>query len=128
MTQEQREKAKDFVWLIPDITEEEKEAFLQEYWAMKSTQDEAQIKRDGESFDRSTMWANDNWKQLLAKYPDRWIAVHECEVVADAETLDEVLQTADELGISRSRIAVELLETEPAIVIPTIFAADEAYD
>ena len=127
MTQEQRDKAKDFVWLIPNITEEEKEAFLQEYWAMKSTQDEAQVKRDSESFDRSTMWANANWKQLLAKYPDRWIAVHECEVVADAETLDEVLQTVDELGISRSRVFTDLLRTTPLIEIPTIFLG-EPYD
>ena len=128
MTQEQREKAKDFVWLIPGITEEEKEAFLQEYWAMKSTQDEAQIKRDIAARSMSTTWAKANWQQLLAKYPDRWIAVHECEVVADAETLDEIYQAIDELDISRSRIAVECLETEPAIVNPSIFPVDEAYD
>ena len=127
MTQEQQTKREDIVWLIPNITEEEKKEFLQEYYAMKRTEDEARMKRDSASHSKSTQWAITNWQQLLEKYPDRWVAVHECEVIADTDTLDEILQAVDELGIPRARVFTDLLETTPVIEIPTIFSG-ESYD
>lgn len=56
-------------------------------------------------------------EQILAQYPDRWVAVHGGEVVADSETIDGLLEAVRKLGLRWDVTARQLMETAPKTLI-----------
>ncbi|MFQ5632520.1 MAG: DUF5678 domain-containing protein, partial [bacterium] len=49
-------------------------------------------------FLRDQQWISDNIRELMEKYPNRWIMVHEGKVIASGEEVGRFWQKADELG------------------------------
>lgn len=47
---------------------------------------------------------------LVKKYPRRWIAVHDGEVIADGATLDKLLLEIKRLGISPEEVVTRLID------------------
>ena len=56
-------------------------------------------------------------EQILAQYPDRWVAFHDGEVVADSESIDGLLETVSKLGLRWDLTARRLMETAPKTLI-----------
>ena len=56
-------------------------------------------------------------ERILAQYPDRWVAFHDGEVVADSETIDGLLEAVSKLGLRWDLTARQLMETEPKTLI-----------
>lgn len=61
------------------------------------------------------MW-NDR-VSLLEEYPDKWVAVSKDGVVSVGDSIEEVLLTVEAIGIGKSEIVVEFLDTNPATLI-----------
>ena len=55
--------------------------------------------------------------ELLAQYPDKWVAIAEGEVVAVDDSLEAVLSTIEGKGIARTGAVVEFLDTDPLNMI-----------
>ena len=55
--------------------------------------------------------------QLTEQYPDKWVAMADGEVVAVADSLEDVLTELDECGLRRSDAVVEFLDTHPRNMI-----------
>ena len=43
------------------------------------------IAQELERFRKDALYVNEHWEELTARYPDRWIAVYEERLVADAK-------------------------------------------
>ena len=63
----------------------------------------------------------DNHKELLAKYPDQWIAFSDNWKIVAAKTHEEVLQKLKEAGGYSPHSVVRRLETNPPRRIPTVW-------
>ena len=50
--------------------------------------------------------------ELIKLHPDKWVAMHDVDLVAVADTLDEVLLLLDQQGIPRRETIVEYMDTE----------------
>lgn len=71
-------------------------------------------------------WTFSNQRALVKKYPNKSIAVYNCEVIADADTVGELLQAVDLLSIPRSKTFIKFMDADPAPIIPcTLY---ESYD
>lgn len=53
------------------------------------------------------------WKNLIKKYPDKWVAMADSEIIAIADTLEDVLREIDKRGVQRAEVVVEFLDTDP---------------
>ena len=54
---------------------------------------------------------------LIEKYPDRWVAMGRGGVLAVGDSMNEVLEEVERLGIDSGEIAVEFLDTTPPLLI-----------
>lgn len=50
--------------------------------------------------------------ELVAAYPNKWIAMHNGDVKVVADSLDDVLREMDAQGIPRKGAVVEFMDTE----------------
>ncbi|MDA1062629.1 MAG: DUF5678 domain-containing protein [Chloroflexi bacterium] len=55
--------------------------------------------------------------RLIEMYPERWVAVRDGAVVADAVTLPELLESVDKLGLPRNEILVRFIEENQRALI-----------
>ena len=60
---------------------------------------------------------DDEYEKLLAKYPDRWVAVGKHGLVAHHQELSGVIAAFREAGYTGSQVAVEFLDTQPRTLI-----------
>ena len=56
-------------------------------------------------------------KELTDRYPNKWVAMSDDDVVCVGDTLKDVLAELDRKGISRGDAVVEYLDTEPRSMI-----------
>lgn len=60
--------------------------------------------------------------ELLERYPDRWVAVYDGQVVADDPELDLLLQTVRDRGLPPSHVYRTHLSTREELLILAAFA------
>ena len=60
----------------------------------------------------------DQWAELMEKYPDRWVVMGDDGLVCVADSLDEALAEVDRRGISRRHTEIEFMDTNPPILMP----------
>ena len=77
---------------------------------------------------RDMEWTLSNHRVLVEKYPDKSIAVHKCEVVARADTIEKLLRAVDLLSIPRSNTFMKFMNTDPMPIIPSASASDNPDD
>lgn len=63
------------------------------------------------AFEANHGYLRENYDDLLKQYPDQFIAVHERQVVASAPSMQEILNTVDQLGIDRHCAVFEFMNT-----------------
>ena len=68
-------------------------------------------------FEKSAMYVESNYKRLLRRYPDTWIAVLDGKVRATAESAPALLRKIDELGMPRAETHRRFLDTNPPIFV-----------
>ena len=56
-------------------------------------------------------------EQVLAQYPDKWVAFHDGAVVADSDTMEGLLEAVKERGLRWDLTARQLMETAPKTLI-----------
>ena len=69
-----------------------------------------EMARSLRAFQRSEHVLSDDHPNLIAAYPDQWVAVSESAVLAHSETLQDLLGQIDAQGISRSDVIVRFIE------------------
>ena len=70
------------------------------------------------AFQRSARVFSDNQPRLINEYPNQWVAVADCTVVAHGDTLEQVLTQIDADGISRADVIVRFIErTQHTLVL-----------
>lgn len=72
--------------------------------------DPSAVARDLKRYSKSAKLLSSARHDLVKKYPRRWIAVHDGEVIADAATLDGLLQEIKRLGISPEAVVTRLID------------------
>ncbi len=55
--------------------------------------------------------------KLTEQYPDKWVAMSDGTIVATGDSLEVLLGTVDNLGISRVGLVIEYLSTKPRSMI-----------
>ncbi len=75
--------------------------------------DPVEFLKEMRSFDRSCDFYNAHYNDLLAAYPDEWVAIHEGEVRAHSTDIHELLAQIDALGVPRGSTLFERLESNP---------------
>jgi len=56
-------------------------------------------------------------RELTKKYPNKWIAFHDREVVFVADTLNGLLHAVDEGGLPRDKIVTQFLGTQKITMV-----------
>ena len=57
------------------------------------------------------------WRTLLARYPDQWVAIDENGLAAAADTHDALLALLKDRGIPAGDVATKFLNTKPGTLI-----------
>ncbi len=60
---------------------------------------------------------NEIYADILAQYPDKWVALGGADVLAVGDSMDEALSAMENLGIDRSAAVVRFMDTNPPILI-----------
>lgn len=55
--------------------------------------------------------------RLISRYPQRWVAVYEGDVAADAPTLADLIRQIDERGLPRGHVIVRYIDKHPRTLI-----------
>ena len=55
--------------------------------------------------------------ELTEKYPNKWIAMHNADIVSFADTLEDVLKELDARGVPRKGAVIEFMDTERRTMI-----------
>ena len=92
----------------PKITEAE---FL------KLIGDPAELVRNMETFNRSCDAFDAQYKDLHAKYPDRWVAFYNGVLIATTESLDSVIERLKGAGIPTGHSYVRFIARHPKTII-----------
>ena len=79
--------------------------------------DPAEVVRELQEFDRDTRSFSDQRPQLLARYPDQWVAFLGGAVRAHGPTFQDVLEKVDRAGLPRERIVVAYLDKDDRTLI-----------
>ena len=81
---------------------------------------EAEILAMLEEADRNGRFLSKHYRDLLAKYPNRWVAVYGEEVVAVSRSHKALLKQLDKLGCRRNGSVTQFLDTDPPLwILPT---------
>jgi hypothetical protein len=76
-----------------------------------------QVLEDLCSFERSALAFSANFHDLLKKFPDKWVVLHDGVVVVSGDSRRYVLEEADKQQLRRSRINVRYVNTKPLMMI-----------
>ena len=69
------------------------------------------------AFGRTMDWFDAHYDELMARYPDRWIAFSAEGVLATGDTQDEVLARVDRAQIERGEASTEFVPAKPLNLI-----------
>ena len=69
--------------------------------------------RRHDSFKKSCDFSNAHYAELLERFPDEWIGIHDGVVRAHSADLHDLLAQLDALQVPRDCSLIECLETNP---------------
>lgn len=69
------------------------------------------------SFEASALAYSEKFDDLIASYEGKWLALHDREVQAVADTLDALLSMLDERGIPREHCYIRRVERDQQAII-----------
>jgi len=75
--------------------------------------DPVEFLRGHDSFKRSCDFSNAHHAELLERFPNEWVGIHDGEVRAHSTDLHDLLAQLDALQVPRDCSLVEFLETNP---------------
>lgn len=76
------------------------------------------IARSLRKFQDSARALSSDQPRLIDEYPDQWVAVADCAVIAHGADLNDVLQQVDSKGFRRSDVLVRFIErTQRALIL-----------
>jgi hypothetical protein len=75
------------------------------------------LKRPLADIDRDFRYLSKHYEELLAEFPDEWVALFECKVVAHCAERSELWGQLERLGLRKKSPIVELMETDPPTLI-----------
>ena len=61
-------------------------------------------------FSRNAKVLSSRKTHLIGKYAKRWIAIYDCQVKADASSLNQLLAKVDELQVPRDRVVIRYVD------------------
>lgn len=73
-----------------------------------------QLRKDFEQSEADTKLLQTKYKELLAQFPDMWVAVYKGQIVADKD-LKQLIAKLEGGEIPRGRAAIEFLATKPEV-------------
>ena len=76
-----------------------------------------QVLEDLGSIRRSQKAFSGQHRQLSREHPNRWVAFHNGKMAALADSLDGVLEAADEKKIPRGKMVIRYLDPDPKLMI-----------
>jgi len=68
---------------------------------VKTKHDKTRPPRLSRQYLRDRQWVSEHMHELIGKYPNEWIAVHNGEVIAQGKKAFDVWHRADELGLGQ---------------------------
>jgi hypothetical protein len=101
------EHAPPFESRIEHLSEAEAEEFLKPYLKRPKLGD----------YERDFRYFCKHAEELTAQYPDEWIAIYNCKVVAHSPQHDNIWSKLEQLGLRDKSPLIELLETNPPTLI-----------
>ena len=75
---------------------------------------EEQVFANGE---KNLKYLNEHFHQLETKYPNRFVAISNGEIVAVGDTPDAIFEIMDEKGIDRANVLIEFIPMAGSILI-----------
>lgn len=75
--------------------------------------DEEILNRRMDEFARDTEFLQSLIPELRKQCPDRWVAVYQEKVVADAPTIKGMMRKLERKGIPRGRVAAAFIRAKP---------------
>ena len=79
--------------------------------------DVAQILEDLTVFERSVLAVSENFDDLVAKYNNQWVALHNGVVVSNGSSHQYVLREVDQMELRRSQTNIRFMTDSPPIMI-----------
>ena len=79
--------------------------------------DRSQILVDLTLFERSVKAVIDQFEDLISKYNNQWIAVHDGMVVSSSPSHQKVLEDVDRKGLRRSQVNIRYLTDTPPVMV-----------
>ena len=76
-----------------------------------------ELQAELERFRRDAQYYEDQLHELVEKYPERWIAILNEQVVGTSRDYDDLLRQLQENGIALERIFIELLTRQEEVFI-----------
>ena len=96
------------------LTAEEKEKLLDEACAIiEESGGFDALKADFALHDKLWLRMNEMHDGLFKRYPDKWVALGEGDVIAVGDSTAEALDAIEKLGIDRKAVEVRFMETDP---------------
>ena len=68
-------------------------------------------------FERLQIRMSNEYETLIAEHPDRWVAMGEAGPLAVGDSEVDVYRAVSDLGLRRSDVVVEFLDTDPPALI-----------
>lgn len=72
--------------------------------------DLTELVREMKDFDMSLETLCSNYGQILKEYPNQWVAVHQGEVKASAETHELLMAAVEQKGLPRHNVLIRFLD------------------
>ena len=77
--------------------------------------DERQMLADLKQFDEDSRWLSENRETLRRHHPDKFVSVHRREVVAVADSHEELMRNVRGRGLDPAKCANELIMTDDVV-------------
>lgn len=72
--------------------------------------DLTELVREMKDFDMSLETLCSNYGQILKEYPNQWVAIHQGEVKASAETHELLMAEVEQKGLPRHNVLIRFLD------------------
>jgi len=75
------------------------------------------VQEELERYRMDALYFEQHRQDLLHRYPERWIAVYNQEVVATARRLPQLLQQLENRGLPRAQVFIEHVSAKEVLLI-----------
>ena len=76
-----------------------------------------QVQAELQRFKKDTAYYEEHREELLKKYPDRWVAIYDEQLVGAAKVLNRLIAQLQKKGVPRGRAFVEYVTEKEDLLI-----------